>query len=160
MPFPTVLTVLTVLTVAQMGFARDALSLMMRVPARPSRPKVISIPSARRGVCTRRSRPASARGDFGHPASVRHASSLEKQAATRNRSEAFPLHIVRSDMISRMRIPTIPARDSNLKAATIPIEGGQYCPSARSWGHSAGEASRPDRLAAIFRMLSPFNVSR
>jgi hypothetical protein len=59
-----------------------------------------------------------------------------------------------------MRIPTIPARDSNLKAATIPIEGGQYCPSARSWGHSAGEASRPDRLAAIFRMLSPFNVSR
>ena len=25
-------------------------------------------------------------------------------------------------------IPTIPARDSNLKAATIPIEGGQYWP--------------------------------
>ena len=28
----------------------------------------------------------------------------------------------------RVRIPTIPARDSNLKAATIPIEGGQYWP--------------------------------
>jgi hypothetical protein len=28
----------------------------------------------------------------------------------------------------RLRIPTIPARDSNLKAATIPIEGGQYWP--------------------------------
>jgi hypothetical protein len=27
-----------------------------------------------------------------------------------------------------VRIPTIPARDSNLKAATIPIEGGPYCP--------------------------------
>jgi hypothetical protein len=27
-----------------------------------------------------------------------------------------------------VRIPTIPARDSNLKAATIPIEGGQYWP--------------------------------
>jgi hypothetical protein len=27
-----------------------------------------------------------------------------------------------------MRIPTIPARDSNLKAVTIPIEGGQYWP--------------------------------
>ena len=27
-----------------------------------------------------------------------------------------------------MRIPTIPARDSNLKAATIPIEGGQHWP--------------------------------
>ena len=56
---------------------RDALSLMMRVPARPSRPKVISIPSARRGVCARRSRPASARGDFGHPTPVRDASSFE-----------------------------------------------------------------------------------
>ncbi len=28
----------------------------------------------------------------------------------------------------RYAIPTIPARDSNLKAATIPIEGGQYWP--------------------------------
>jgi tripartite-type tricarboxylate transporter receptor subunit TctC len=27
-----------------------------------------------------------------------------------------------------LRIPTIPARDSNLKAATIPIEGGQHWP--------------------------------
>ena len=27
-----------------------------------------------------------------------------------------------------VRIPTIPARDSNLKAATIPIEGGQCWP--------------------------------
>jgi hypothetical protein len=51
-------TVLTVLTVARVGFARDALSLMIRVPARPSRPKLISIPSARRGVCARRSRAA------------------------------------------------------------------------------------------------------
>ena len=74
MPF---LTVLTVLTVARAGFARDARSLMMRVPARPSRPKLMSIPSARRGVCARRSRPARARGDFGHPTPVRDASSLE-----------------------------------------------------------------------------------
>jgi hypothetical protein len=58
-------TVLTVLTVVRVGFVRDALSLMIRVPARPSRPKLISIPSARRGVCARRSRPARARGDFG-----------------------------------------------------------------------------------------------
>jgi hypothetical protein len=56
MPSPTVLAVLTVVRV---GFVRDALSLMIRVPARPSRPKLISIPSARRGVCARRSRPAS-----------------------------------------------------------------------------------------------------
>jgi hypothetical protein len=74
MPLPTLLTVLTVVRV---GFARDALSLMIRVPARPSRPKLISIPSARSGVCARRSRPARARGDFGHPTPVRDASSLE-----------------------------------------------------------------------------------
>ena len=61
--------------------------------------------------------------------------------------------------MENLRIPTIPARDSNLKAATIPIEGGPIGPSACSWGHRAGEVSRPDRLAAIFRMLSPFNVS-
>jgi hypothetical protein len=33
-----------------------------------------------------------------------------------------------SKKLSPLRIPTIPARDSNLKAATIPIEGGQYWP--------------------------------
>ena len=39
------LTVLTVLTIVWVGFARDVLSLMMRVPPRPSRPKIISIPA-------------------------------------------------------------------------------------------------------------------
>ena len=53
-----------------------SLILIMRVPARPSRLKVISIPSARRDVCARRSRPASARGDFDQPAPVKNASSL------------------------------------------------------------------------------------
>src|SRR5438128_680495 len=42
------------LTVVRVGFVRDAVILMVRVPARPSRAKVISIPSARRGVCARR----------------------------------------------------------------------------------------------------------
>jgi hypothetical protein len=70
MPWPTVQTVLTLVRVG-------ALRLMIRVPARPSRAKLISIPSARRGVCARRSRPASARGDFGHPPPVPDASSLE-----------------------------------------------------------------------------------
>jgi hypothetical protein len=101
-PLPTVLAVLTVVRV---GFARDALSLMIRVPARPSRPKVISIPSARRGVCARRSRPARARGDFGQPPPVRDASSPEGWAATRNRSEAFPVQMVRSAMMSRQPLP-------------------------------------------------------
>ena len=44
-----------------------AVILIVRVPNRPSRPKTISIPSVRRKVCARRSRPASARGFFGQP---------------------------------------------------------------------------------------------
>ena len=72
---PGVPTVLTVLTVMQGGFARDAvrnvLSLMIRVPARPSRAKVISIPSARRGVRVTQVAgwPASARGAATQPMS-------------------------------------------------------------------------------------------
>ena len=53
-----------------------AVILMVRVPNRPSRPKTISIPSARSGVCARRSRPASARGLFGQPERVQAAIAL------------------------------------------------------------------------------------
>jgi hypothetical protein len=49
-------------------FAEPVLILISRVPARRSRLKWISMPSARKKVCARRSRPASARGFFGHPA--------------------------------------------------------------------------------------------
>lgn len=35
---------------------------------------------------------------------------------------------VTRDLFEASEIPTIPARDSNLKAATIPIEGGQHWP--------------------------------
>ena len=68
MPWPTVLTVVWV------GFVRDALSLMIRDPARPSRPKLISIPSAQRGVCARRSRPAKLGEILAilHPSETRH----------------------------------------------------------------------------------------
>lgn len=41
-------------------------------------------------------------------------------------SEQHFVRVQLSDL--SMRIPTIPARDSNLKAATIPIEGGQHWP--------------------------------
>jgi hypothetical protein len=98
----------------RVGFVGDVLSLMIRVPARPSRLKFISIPSARRGVCARRSRPASARGDLGHPPCVRDASPLE--AAIRNRSEAFPLHVVRSAMMSRIRVATASASTTSSMA--------------------------------------------
>jgi hypothetical protein len=54
----TLLTLLTVLTV----FSSDARILITLLPARPSRMKITSMPSARRNVCARRKWPASARG--------------------------------------------------------------------------------------------------
>jgi hypothetical protein len=53
----------TPLTILDRAFSRAALILIILFPARPSRLKVISMPSARKKVCARRSRPAS-RGVF------------------------------------------------------------------------------------------------
>jgi hypothetical protein len=53
----TVSLVLTVLTVLRGGLSCDALIRMIRVPARPSRLNVISMPSVRSEVCARRNRP-------------------------------------------------------------------------------------------------------
>jgi len=61
------LTVLTVLTVFSHEFSCDTVIRMIRVPLRPSRLKEISMPNTRSAVWTRRSRLASARGDFGQP---------------------------------------------------------------------------------------------
>ena len=54
-PAPTRLTLLT-------QFSALVLTLIILLPVRPSRENVISIPTLRRNVCARRSRPASARG--------------------------------------------------------------------------------------------------
>jgi glucose dehydrogenase len=43
-------------------FSAIVLTLIILVPVRPSRENAISMPSVRRSVCARRSRPASARG--------------------------------------------------------------------------------------------------
>ena len=63
---------LTVLTV----FSGLVLSLIILIPVRPSRENVISMPSVRRNVCARRSRPASARGFFAHALPLGSASDL------------------------------------------------------------------------------------
>ena len=79
-----------------------AVILIVRVPNRPSRPKTISIPSARSGVCARRSRPASARGLFGQPDRVQAAIALPPTLMpTCKRSDALPVHCARSAMSSR-----------------------------------------------------------
>jgi hypothetical protein len=79
-----------------------AVILMVRVPNRPSRPKTISIPSARSGVWARRSRPASARGFFGQPDPVQAAISIAANIdAELQKSDALPVHCARSAMSSR-----------------------------------------------------------
>jgi hypothetical protein len=86
--------VLTLLTMVG-RFSIPALILIVRLPARPSRVKNISMPSIRRNVCARRSRPARAPGFFGQPA-LCSETTRARPAATRRRSEAVPAQLLRS----------------------------------------------------------------
>jgi hypothetical protein len=86
----------TPLTILHRAFSRAALILIILFPARPSRLKVISMPSARKKVCARRSRPASARGFLGQSALLREAGPPPaRSAAARRRSDAVPVHVLR-----------------------------------------------------------------
>ena len=67
--------------------------VMVRVRARPSRPKPISMPILRRNVAARRSRPASARGLSGQVLDLATRSPATSARAPR-RSEAVPVHTV------------------------------------------------------------------
>src|SRR5260370_9415505 len=62
--------------------------LIVRVPARPSRLKDISMPSTRRNVCARRSRPARTPGFFGQSALCFDSSSRAILVAAPRRSES------------------------------------------------------------------------
>ena len=78
---------LTVLTV----FSTPVVTLIILVPARPSRENVISMPSVRRNVCARRSRPASARGFLAHALPLEMSSralSAHPEKYARGHSEA------------------------------------------------------------------------
>ena len=85
------------------AFLAFVVILIILVPVRPSRENVISMPSLRRNVCARRSRPASAREFFAH-AGPRAMSLRVHSAHNRNRSDALPLHMVRSVMIARTQV--------------------------------------------------------
>ena len=99
---PSPRTLLTVQTV----FSRVRRILMILLPAWPSRLNVMSMPSPRRNVCTRRRRPASARGFLGQPALLRETSSPAQSAQAIRRSEALPVQLRRSAMISRTQAAT------------------------------------------------------
>ena len=97
----TMLTVLTLLTVSPAVL----LTLIILVPVRPSRENVMSIPSVRRNVCARRSRPASARGFLADPVPPEVAAGA-LSAHNRMRSDALPVHMVRSAMSARRQLAT------------------------------------------------------
>src|SRR5262249_14963109 len=88
--------------------ARDFVSeviLIIRLPVRPSRLKAISMPTVLRYVWQRRSRLARARGFFGHPA-VLSGTPSPAAIRARRRSEALPVHVLRTAMISRTKAAT------------------------------------------------------
>jgi hypothetical protein len=87
---------LTVLTVS----SALVLTLIIRVPLRPSRENVISIPIVRRNVCARRRRLESARGFFAHTPPV-EISLRALSAHKLRRSDALPVHMVRLAIIVR-----------------------------------------------------------
>ena len=74
--------------------------LMVRVRARPSRPKPISMPILRRNVAARRSLPANARGLSGQVLDLAARSPATSARAPR-RSEAVPVHTVRVAITAR-----------------------------------------------------------
>jgi hypothetical protein len=88
---------LTVLTVCH----ELACSLMIRLPAWPSRLTAISMPSARREVCARRKRPATARGFWGQPVRSLPIPSLLCSALARSSSAVLPAQELRSAISSR-----------------------------------------------------------
>ena len=94
---------LTVLTVFSAHV--HVLTLIILVPVRPSRENVISMPSVRRNVCARRSRPASARGFFAHAVAL-EMSARACPAHKRKRSDALPVQMVRSIMSDRTQVAT------------------------------------------------------
>jgi hypothetical protein len=93
---------LTVLTV----YSPPVRMLIILVPARPPRENVTSMPSVRRNVCARRSRPASARGFVGQSPLPLEMPSLLRSAPARRRSAALPVHELRSAIMSRTRAAT------------------------------------------------------
>jgi hypothetical protein len=81
---------------------------MVRVLARPPRSNVMSMPTLRRKVAARRTRPDSARADDGQVLVLRTFSPTSSSRAPR-RSEAVPVHSVRVFISERMAEPTVSA---------------------------------------------------
>ena len=102
MSWQRTLTLLTALTMVAL-FSTPALILIVRVPARPSWVKDISMPSMRRNVCARRSRPARAPGFFGQPV---RSLAVTAEIGAGPQKVCVPIHESHSTMISRTQAAT------------------------------------------------------
>ena len=126
--------------------------LMIRFPARPSRLKPISIPMARKGVCARRNRPASARGFWGQPLPLLETPSLARSAPVRSRSAALPTQVLRSAMISRTRAATGSASTAFATAALrLAHRRARRCRRTRARSHKPSPKWRSPPCAAFDR---------
>ena len=99
MSWQRTLTLLTALTMVAL-FSTPALILIVRVPARPSRVKDISMPSMRRNVC---GRPARAPGFFGQPV---RSLAVTAEIGAGPQKVCLPIHESHSTMISRTQAAT------------------------------------------------------
>jgi hypothetical protein len=90
------------------GWFGVVVMLIVRVRARPSRPKPISMPILRKTVAARRSLPASARGLSGQVFDLATRSPTTSPSAPR-RSEAVPDHAVRVAITARTAAATASA---------------------------------------------------
>jgi hypothetical protein len=111
--------------------------LMMRVRARPSLPKPISMPILRRTGAARRSLPANARGPSGQFLDLATRSPTTSARAPR-RSEAVPVHTVR----------TVRAAIIERTAAAIGSHGGQASLDAFADHQNVAQQAGPHRAAS------------
>jgi hypothetical protein len=92
------------------------------------------------------SRPASARGDFGHPSARHDMDSLVASAPIRRRSDAFPVQAVRSVINSRRRVATGSASITSSSAA---LRFASYARTTVPAGQKAVSQAVDQRASAI-----------
>jgi hypothetical protein len=130
---------------------------MIRVPARPSRPKAISMPSVRSAVWARRRRPASARGVFGQLGSLGDPPFPAGSAPMRGRGnrEAHHQRADESGAIAQAG-GTCLLTAGDEQGAT----GGQAGKRPRSPARSGCAVAGPTRSRGFANLSTQINVAR
>src|SRR5690606_30573712 len=130
--------------------APAAVMRMTRVRARPSRSQDTSMPILRRKVAARRSRPESARGLSGQVLDLAMRSPAASPRAPR-RSEAVPVHSVRSSMMARTAAATGSASMTPSTASSrLPQYADQNVPVGQSAVSQAEAQSAKSAMRGSF----------